>query len=905
VEVSGDRSQPPDRAVVERTVHELVLQVVERGGSPGVSIVLEGAPGIGKTFLAQQVLGSVPPGAAKVILVAGEQGRRNDPFAGAAPLLAGLSGDADPAGVAFDRVDELCADGPVVLWADDAHNLDGATLTLLRRLVWASRDLPLAVLVNTRPYPSRDPLTRLIEQAQVRLWLAPMGQMMVERLTHERTGRWPGPQLRRVLGLTAGNPLFVAELLRAYQAAGALAEVGQEVIEARFELDALGSGLDEVMRVYLGQLDGSTRGVLAALAVWGADIGVDDLTRLLPEGVEAAGEPLVRAISSGLVRRDPAGTIGFSHDLFREVAYGELAEDQRRGLHRRAADVLAAGGFRPSLVADHLLQAAGTGRGAAVVVVVGALHEAVSATRAHAPEVTADLLDDVAAVGVDVSDRFLLEHVEALLYRGRGRSAEALIRERIGTVTDMGVAAQLQVTLILSLCLRADVPGALDVMESTAAIPGLPGPVVRRLQANRAVVLAHAGRPVPAAELDAMLARCVAVGDTDAQANLLATAAFAAFLADRPDRALELWRSREQLGHTAIYTRGGSYTLMLPAVFELAASGPPGAWAAIDRARRFAVERNALWVDPLLGLTAGIIAFTAGDWDDAVAELDSAFEQAEEIGTGWISQPTGVRAYIDAHRGHTGLARARLESFRHRGLPLHFGYDRPAWAELAVLEAEGALGQASTLARTLWSAAHTQRGRWLGDLAPDVTRVALAAMDRRLAGRVGDEAAALCPPDVSRLVHGMLAADPDAIEESAAELARAGRGTAETVAREELACAAAAAGDRERAVTALNAALTGYQRMGAVPDRDRTVARTRALGIRRSSREAHREVRSGWEALTATENRIAALVREGMTNREIGTRLFVSPRTVQTHVSHILQKTGLRSRVEIARFAGA
>jgi DNA-binding NarL/FixJ family response regulator len=43
----------------------------------------------------------------------------------------------------------------------------------------------------------------------------------------------------------------------------------------------------------------------------------------------------------------------------------------------------------------------------------------------------------------------------------------------------------------------------------------------------------------------------------------------------------------------------------------------------------------------------------------------------------------------------------------------------------------------------------------------------------------------------------------------------------------------------------------------------------------------------------------------GMTNREIGTRLFVSPRTVQTHVSHILQKTGLRSRVEIARFAHA
>ena len=46
-------------------------------------------------------------------------------------------------------------------------------------------------------------------------------------------------------------------------------------------------------------------------------------------------------------------------------------------------------------------------------------------------------------------------------------------------------------------------------------------------------------------------------------------------------------------------------------------------------------------------------------------------------------------------------------------------------------------------------------------------------------------------------------------------------------------------------------------------------------------------------------------MRDGLTNREVGARLYVSPRTVQTHVSHILQKTGLRSRVEIARAAGA
>jgi len=132
-----------------------------------------------------------------------------------------------------------------------------------------------------------------------------------------------------------------------------------------------------------------------------------------------------------------------------------------------------------------------------------------------------------------------------------------------------------------------------------------------------------------------------------------------------------------------------------------------------------------------------------------------------------------------------------------------------------------------------------------------------------------------------------------------------GRGMAEAFAREELACAAGAAGDKDRAALALDAALAGYQRMRAVPDADRALGRARAVGLRRGSREAHRDASSGWASLTATEVRIAALVRDGLTNREVGARLFVSPRTVQTHVSHILQKTGLRSRVEIARAAGA
>ena len=583
------------------------------------------------------------------------------------------------------------------------------------------------------------------------------------------------------------------------------------------------------------------------------------------------------------------------------MTYGELAEAERRAMHRRAADVLAADGYRPSLVADHLLRATGTSGDPALV---AALHEAVAATRGYAPEITADLLDDVAAIGADVPGQLLLDHADALFHRGRGQAAETLIRERIMTITDPAVAVRMQLILIRSLFNRADTTAALEVIGRTAAIAGLPAGTVRQLEGTRSWLLVQAGRAPPAAALDAMMARYAAAGDQDAQANLLTTIAFTAFLAGHPEQALEFMRTREKLtvGQDGFRTRSSS--LSLPAMFELAASGPAAAREALGRARRLAAERQAPWLDPFLGFAAGGIAFAAGDWDDAVAELDAALERAEETGTGWISLPVGFRSYIDAHRGHAGAARERLESFRHRGLPLQFGHDRPGWAELAVLEAEGATREAGTLARTLWSAARSHPDRWAADLAPDVTRVALAGMDRRLAAQIGDDAPMLCPPDVSRLVHGMLDADPDAIEETASQLAGAGRLAAEAFAREELACAAAAAGDRDRAAAALEAALAGYQRMGAAPDRDRALARTRALGLRRGSREAHREADFGWESLTATENRIAALVRDGLTNREIGTRLFVSPRTVQTHVSHILQKTGLRSRVEIARFAG-
>jgi DNA-binding CsgD family transcriptional regulator len=60
---------------------------------------------------------------------------------------------------------------------------------------------------------------------------------------------------------------------------------------------------------------------------------------------------------------------------------------------------------------------------------------------------------------------------------------------------------------------------------------------------------------------------------------------------------------------------------------------------------------------------------------------------------------------------------------------------------------------------------------------------------------------------------------------------------------------------------------------------------------------------SGWESLTPTERDVLRLVTEGLQNKDIATRLFISPRTVQTHLTHVYTKLGLTSRVQLVHEA--
>jgi DNA-binding CsgD family transcriptional regulator len=76
-----------------------------------------------------------------------------------------------------------------------------------------------------------------------------------------------------------------------------------------------------------------------------------------------------------------------------------------------------------------------------------------------------------------------------------------------------------------------------------------------------------------------------------------------------------------------------------------------------------------------------------------------------------------------------------------------------------------------------------------------------------------------------------------------------------------------------------------------------------AIAYAQRGRGQRKRPASGWGALTPTERNVVRLVSEGLANNDIATRLFVSPRTVQTHLTHVYTKLGLSSRVQLAQEA--
>jgi len=197
----------------------------------------------------------------------------------------------------------------------------------------------------------------------------------------------------------------------------------------------------------------------------------------------------------------------------------------------------------------------------------------------------------------------------------------------------------------------------------------------------------------------------------------------------------------------------------------------------------------------------------------------------------------------------------------------------------------------------------------LGDpaVATWLTRTALAVGDDELAVSVAGIAQALAdahpghPALAAAAAHsrGLARRDPVLLARAAGQHPDP---RARAAAAEDLGVLCGGQGDRDQAIDHLKAALNGYREIGAGFDHARIRQRLRELGIRRRhwSTPPARPV-TGWDSLTETEQAVAALVADGLNNKQVGARMYISSHTVAHHLRQAFRKLSIASRVELAR----
>jgi predicted ATPase/class 3 adenylate cyclase/DNA-binding CsgD family transcriptional regulator len=224
-----------------------------------------------------------------------------------------------------------------------------------------------------------------------------------------------------------------------------------------------------------------------------------------------------------------------------------------------------------------------------------------------------------------------------------------------------------------------------------------------------------------------------------------------------------------------------------------------------------------------------------------------------------------------------------------------------------IWNAEAALADRDLAAARRWAdeAVATSTGLWLAWALSARARVAIAAGEPEQAERDAQDALAraaeveayLFVPDILECLAALAGQDDSHREATrllaAAESIRQGMGAV----RFKILDA-----DYETSVAALRDTM-GENDFDAAWAEGATLSIEEAIAYAQRGRGQRKRPTSGWASLTPTERDVVSLVSEGLANNDIATRLFVSPRTVQTHLTHVYTKLGLTSRVQLAQEA--
>jgi DNA-binding CsgD family transcriptional regulator len=311
-------------------------------------------------------------------------------------------------------------------------------------------------------------------------------------------------------------------------------------------------------------------------------------------------------------------------------------------------------------------------------------------------------------------------------------------------------------------------------------------------------------------------------------------------------------------------------------------------------------------------LSAALHFLKRGEWEQALLHLDQVSDDQPPY---YSLIRSGAVALIAIRRGDRATAERHIAAVADipylSGLDFLVAAEHLTVARALLAEAEGHLTTAvKTLAKWLDPrvVGNVYASVIRAGVLPELVRLARAADDLVTAQAVvaAAEADAQAHAEASLtalagMCRAMVEDDPAPLMTAADHFDRLGRRPEAAFAWQEAAVRLAFQGDIPAARAAFGRAVTIYEGLGAILDLRRMQARLRPYGIRSGSHATHRRATSGWEALTATEREVAALVARGDSNPEIASRLMVSPGTIATHVAHILTKLQVSSRVDIAR----
>jgi ATP/maltotriose-dependent transcriptional regulator MalT len=826
-----------------------------------------------------------------------------------------------------ELLERLTATKPLLLVLDDVHWADSASVELIGALLRRPPDAAVLMALAVRPRQLPERLSGALERAHR---VGFLDRLELGVLTRVEAREFLGDAVEDAASIdiydeSGGNPFYLEQLARTLDRAPEDTSATPDPSLAGLDVPpAVASALAEELAL----LSGDARLVLEGAAVAG-DRFEPELAAAAastPEG--SALDALDELLALDLIREtDVPRRFRFRHPLVRRAVYDSAPGGWRLGAHERCAAALAARGAPAGDRAHHVQRSARHGDSAAVAI----LREAAEAAVHRAPASAAIWFGDALrllpeAAPAEVRVELLLARARVLAATGQFAEGHSALLESIALVPPQAVALRVRLTTacagIEHLLGRHEQAHArlVSAMESLRdrASPEATALMIElamdgfflmeyermRTWAERALRTAQplGDRPLTAAAA-ALLAFASAASGATAEAERHRTEA-AALVADLTDEELAVRLD-------AVANLAGA---------ELYLDRYEDAEAHAERAMAVGVATAQSEFIPLPYSILGQVKLLRGQLAEASDMLDNAVEGAR------LSGNVQALAGNLVNRSLTAVAAGDLDaalSTAKENVELTHGLDQSLVCAAGVALA-AALLETGDPGRAVDALVQSSGGDelllipgvWRARALELLTRCWLALGRREeaelAAGRAEAAAAALKLRVARSMADRALAAVAFEAGDAgiAAERALASAGLADEVgmpveaalSRTLAGRALAQAGQRERAIAELQHAAAKLHVCGAL--RYRAAAERE---LRRFGQHIHRRTRpgktdaSGVESLTSRELQIARLVFDRKTNPEIAEALFLSPKTIETHLRNIFRKLDVSSRVEVAR----